>query len=321
MKKGILILLGMFTIVSTIEAKNGENLSSKLKNETSYNVYNNAVNFFESGIEFFVFTNGEFDFDTRFNSRGIRINRDFRGRISNVGNVFIRYDIRGNVTRIGDVLIRYSRGILTNVGDLSVRYDHWNTPFFYGNVRNYYYNNGIRFNVSFGDVYNYNDVYFTGNDFGRSYAQFREDNNYYYYRARPNAKIGKRSTILKRRKPVAVKRQTFVRNNTNSYRKTASNNRATTNNRAISSRSSSNVYRNSNQNSTTKNSTTKRSPSSSSRTPNTSRNVSTSRNASTSRNSDTRRKATTNTDRKVDSKRKVNTRSNNSDTTRRRGNE
>ena len=291
-------------MVSTIEAKNGENLSKKLENEISYNVYNNAVNFFESSIEFFVFTNGEFDFDTRFNSRGIRVYRDFRGRITSVGNVFIRYDRRGNVTRIGDVLIRYSRGLLTNVGDLRVRYDHWNTPVFYGNVRNFYYNNGIRFNVSFGDICDYNDVYFSRNDFGRNYAQFREDNNFYYYRARANANIGKRSTILKRRKPVSANRQNFVRNNTNSYRKTASKNRAVTNNRATSSRSSSNVNRNSNQNTTTK-----RSPASTSRIPN------------TSRDSDTRRKATTNTDRKVDSKRAVNIRSKSSDNTRRRGSE
>ena len=306
MKKGILILLGMFMIVSTIEAKDGEILSNKLNNETSYNVYNNAVNFFERGIEFFVFTNGEFDFDTRFNNRGIRINRDFRGRIRNVGNVFISYDIRGNVTRIGTVLIRYSRGILTNVGDLSVRYDHWNTPIFYGNVRNFYYDNGIRFNVSFGDVYAHNDVYFSRSDFGRNYAQFREDNNFYYYKARPNANIGKRSTILKRRKPVSVTRKSFVRNNTNSYRKTPPNNRATTNNRAISSRSSSNVYRNTNQNSTTNRSSS-----------------STSRNENTSRSSDTRRKATTNTDRKVDRKRNINTKSkiSKNTTTRRRGSE
>lgn len=313
MKKGILILLGMFMIVSTVEAKDGENLSSKFNNETSYNLYNNAVNFFESGIEFFVFTNGEFDFDTRFNNRGIRINRDYRGRIVNVGNVYIRYDFRGNVTRIGDVLIRYSRGLLTNVGDLRVRYDHWNTPIFYGNVRNFYYNNGVRFNVSFGDVCDYNDVYFSRNDFGRNYTQFREDHNFYYYRARPNAKIGKRSTIIKRRKPVSVKRQNYVRRNTNSYRKPVINNRAT------SHRSSSNVYRNSNQNSTTK-----RTPSSNTRIANTSRNTtSNTRTANTSRNTDTSRKATTNTNRKVDSKRNATTRSTNSGntTSRRRGSE
>ncbi|WP_026777337.1 hypothetical protein [Polaribacter sp. Hel_I_88] len=299
MKKGILILLGMFMMVSTTEANDGKILSSKLNNETSYNVYdnyNNAVNFFERGIEFFVFTNGEFDFDTRFNNRGIRINRDFRGRITNVGNVFIRYDRRGNVTRIGSVLIRYSRGLLTNVGDLRVRYNHWNTPVFYGNVRNFYYNNGIRFNVSFGDVCEYNDAYFFRNDFGNNYHQFREDNNFYYYRARPNANIGKRSTILKRRKPVVNNRQTFVRNHTNSYRKATSNNRATSN------RSASNTYRNGNQNSTIKRNSSANS-----------------RNATTSRNSETRRKATT--DKKVDRKRNEYTRNNNSEntTTRRRG--
>lgn len=300
MKKGILILLGMFMMVSTMEAKNDEILSNKVTNDISYNVYNNAVNFFERGIEFFVFTNGEFDFDARFNNRGIRINRDFRGRITNVGNVLIRYDRRGNVIRIGSVLIRYSRGLLTNVGDLRVRYDHWNTPIFYGNVRNFYYNNGVRFNVSFGDVCDYNDVYFSRNDFGRNYTQFREDNNFYYYRARPNANIGKRSTILKRRKPVSTNRQNFVRNSNNSYRKTAPNSRQ------ISDRSSTNTYRNSNQNSTLNRSSSL-----------------TSRDSNTSRNSDTKRKVTKNTDRKVDGKRNVNTRSKNSEstTTRRRGSE
>jgi len=299
MKKGILILLGMFLMVSTIEAKNNEVVSHKLTNNNSYNIYNNAVNFFERDIEFFVYTNGEFDFDTRFNNRALRINRDFRGRITNVGNVFIRYDFRGNVTRIGTVVIRYSRGLLTNVGDLRVRYDHWNTPVFYGNVRNFYYDNGIRFNVSFGDVCDYNDAYFSRNDFGRNYTQFREDHNFYYYRARPNAQIGKRSTILKRRKPVATNRQSFVRNNHNSYRKTAPNSRETV------SRNSSSTPRNSNQNSSIRRSASENT-----------------RNANTSRNSDTRRKVTANTDRKVTTKRELNTRNKSAEETkRRRGNE
>lgn len=292
MKKGIFILLAMFMMVSTTEAKNDQILSNQVTNAISYNIYNNAVNFFERGIEFFVFTNGEFDFDTRFNNRRIRINRDFRGRITNVGNVLIRYDRRGNVTRIGTVLIRYSSGLLTNVGDLRVRYNHWNAPVFYGNVRNFYYNNGVRFNVSFGDVCDYNDVYFSRNDFGRNYTQFREDNNFYYYRARPNANIGKRSTILKRRKPVSTNRQNFVRNNNNSYRKTAPNSRQ------ISDRSSTNTYRNSNQNSTFNRSSS-----------------SNSRDSNTSKNSDTKRKVTKNTDRKVDGKRNKNTRSTNSENT------
>ncbi|MDD7914504.1 hypothetical protein [Polaribacter ponticola] len=223
MKKGILILLGMFMMVSTVEAKKGDNLPNRIRVNYSYN---NAVNFIERGVEFYIFTNGDFDFDTNFNNRynrnnSIRINRDYRGRIRNVGNVFINYDRRGNVTRIGNVFIKYYRGQLSKVGDLRVRYNRNGYPFFYGNVKEYYYDNGIRFNINFGDVCDFNDRYFYRNDFRNNYSQFREDNNFYYYKAKPNAKIGKRSTILKRRKPVnkTDRRKTIKRNSSNSYRK------------------------------------------------------------------------------------------------------
>ncbi len=231
MKKGVLIFLGLFMIVSTVEAKNSNKLSTK--NEGNY-VYNNTVNFTERGIEFYIFTNGDFDFNTYDdnyyvdqygrrikNNRSARIDRDYKGRITRIGNAFINYDYRGNVTRIGSIYMRYRFGKLTNVGDLRVQYDRWGNPDFYGNVRNFYYDNGIRFSVNFGDVCNYNDTYFYRNDFRNNYNQFREDKNYYYYKARPNAKIGKRSTILRRRKSATKvdKRRITKRNSNNSYRK------------------------------------------------------------------------------------------------------
>lgn len=206
-------------MVSTIEAKKVNHIPSSFS--TPY-FYNDAVNFMEKGVEFFIFTNGNFDFDIRSNDRRMRIRRNFKGQIRSIGNVYIRYDIRGNVTRIGNIAIRYFRGRLVNVGDLRVRYDRWEYPVFYGNVRDFYYNNGIRFNVSFGDICNYNDAYFLRNDFSRNYAQFREDRNFYYYKANPNARIGKRSTILKRRKPVSVnnsRRKITDTSSRNSYRK------------------------------------------------------------------------------------------------------
>ena len=235
MKKGILILLGMFMMVSTAEAKNGK----KLTNRVGFNyTYNNSVNFIERGIEFYIFTNGDFDFNTRRNNtyfdyngrrvrnNGVRIDRDFRGRIRRVGNVFINYDLRGNVTRIGNIFIDYRRGKLSRVGDLRVRYDRWGYPVFYGNVRDFYYNNGIRFDINFGDVFDYNDAYFFRRDFRRNYSQIREDNNFYYYKAKPNAKIGKRSKILKRRKPASKrfnKGKTVKRKADYSYRKSDNN--------------------------------------------------------------------------------------------------
>ncbi len=219
MKKGILLLLGVFMTVSNVEAKKSDHRPELFK--LNYYSYANTVNFSERGIDFFVFINGDFDFDINYN-RNIRINRDFRGRIKTIGNVSVRYDLKGNVTRIGDIYINYFRNRITSVGDLRVSYDRWGTPKFYGNIRNYYFDNGIRFNVRYGDVCNFNDPFFFRNDFRRNYTQFREDRNFIYYKARPNASIGSRSKILKRRKQIKtieINPKNSRRNSNSSYRK------------------------------------------------------------------------------------------------------
>lgn len=210
MKKGILILLGMFMMVSTAEATNGEKLTSMFG--VNYR-YNDAITFYERGVEFHVFLNGDFDFNSRTNryydyngirtKRGVRINRDFNGRIRSVGNVFINYDHRGNVKRIGNVFMRYNRGALTRVGGLKVKYNRWGDPYFYGRVkRNDHFYNGYNanININLGNVFDYNYGYFYRPEFNRHYSKFKEDRDFFYYRAKPNAKIGKRSKILKRRK-------------------------------------------------------------------------------------------------------------------------
>lgn len=219
MKKGILLLLGVFMTVSNVEAKKSDHRPELFT--LNYYSYANTVNFSERGIDFFVFINGDFDFDINYN-RNIRINRDFRGRIKTIGNVSVRYDLRGNVTRIGDIYINYFRNRITRVGDLRVSYNRWGTPKFYGNIRNYYFDNGIRFHVSYGDVCNFNDPFFFKNDFRRNYTHLREDRNFIYYKARPNASIGSRSKILKRRKQSRVHEintKTTRRNSNSSYRK------------------------------------------------------------------------------------------------------
>ena len=227
MKRGLLLLLGMFMMVSTVEAKSGE----KLTNRYGFNYsYSNAVNFVERGIEFFVFTNGEFDFDTQlndnyyYNNNRVSISRDYRGRIRRIGSAYVNYDRYGNVTRIGNVFMRYYRGNLTKVGNLRVSYDYWGNPSFFGNVKNNYFNyDGFRINLNLGDICDYNDTYFYRNDFRRNYSRIKEDKNYYYYRANPNAKIGKRSKTLRRRKPASTilnsNKRINTRRNSSTYRK------------------------------------------------------------------------------------------------------
>ncbi|UAM99651.1 hypothetical protein K8354_07555 [Polaribacter litorisediminis] len=221
MKKGILILLAMFMMVSTVEAKKDHNFPN---NNRFYYSYDNAVNFVERDVEFFIFPNGEFDFDVLSNNRfNLNIDRNFRGQIRRIGTVRISYDRFNNVTRIGNIFLSYNRGRLIRVGNLRVNYNRWNEPIFSGFVRdNYYFDNGIRFNLNLGVTYNFNDRFFYGNNFRTNYTQFREDRNFYYYKSNPNASIGKRSTILKRRKQVSVNngaRSTATRNSNQSYRK------------------------------------------------------------------------------------------------------
>ena len=220
-------------MVSTVEANHGKKSPSRI----GFNyTYENSVNFEEQGIQFFIFTNGEFDFNSNNNYYNSHINRergiyrDYRGQITRIGNSFIRYDNYGNVIRIGNVFMKYYRGKLTDVGHLKVRYDYWGNPTFYGNVKNnYYHYKGLRINLNIGDICSYKDPYFYGNHFRTNYLRIREDNNYYYYRANANAEIGKRSKILRRRKPnLKSVKNTSIRNVTTSYRKPSNLNMLTT---------------------------------------------------------------------------------------------
>ena len=167
MKKGISLLIGFFFIVTNFSANNNINVLLYVNSNYSYK---NVVNFVETGIEFFVFTDGVFDFncsDSSFKKNTtIFIDRDYNGRIKSVGNTIINYDNFGNVTRIGNVSMRYKRGILTNVGNLSINYDRWGNTVFYGNVYdNFYVHNGITINLHVGDICNYNDTYFLSQRF------------------------------------------------------------------------------------------------------------------------------------------------------------
>lgn len=109
--------------------------------------------FMERGVEFFIFPNGEFDFNTRPTVRpngrrgsvnatfgapgvrirysnvnyGVRVEHDNFGRVRRIGNVFINYDQFGRIKRAGSIYMAYNRGngTLTQVGGLHVRYNRW----------------------------------------------------------------------------------------------------------------------------------------------------------------------------------------------------
>ncbi|MFH4965303.1 hypothetical protein V8G69_09900 [Gaetbulibacter sp. M235] len=158
MKTLVLFITGLLLSLTTVSASDikpepkGNNLDI-----TKRYRYAQPVVFFESGIEFMIFPDGSFDFDTRHesyynssNSRRTSVNASFKtrglnvqytsdyynkpmiikdrfGKIIRIGNTPIYYDRMGDVTQIGSVDINYKRGnkLLYKVGGLRVNYNHW----------------------------------------------------------------------------------------------------------------------------------------------------------------------------------------------------
>ncbi len=118
--------------------------ASKLANRFNFN---EPIQFNERGIDFFVFPNGEFDFNTRPNDSngnffyktagrratitiasqnfGTLIEQDNFGRVRRVGNTFINYDMQDRVSRIGSVYMRYNRFALIQIGGLRLMYNRY----------------------------------------------------------------------------------------------------------------------------------------------------------------------------------------------------
>lgn len=159
--------------------------------------YAEPIVFMERGIEFMIFPNGEFDFNTvatnsnprnttygapRGNaygyygpSRGVRVEHDYMGRVRRVGNTYINYDAIGRVKRIGSVYMRYNSFALSQVGGLRIIYDRRGRII---DTRGFVnrFNQGYHYLPS--NHYNPSNVYYnTNNDYNYN------DEDFYYYRA------------------------------------------------------------------------------------------------------------------------------------------
>lgn len=158
--------------------------------------FEEPISFVERGIEFFVFPNGDFDFNTRpqdsqgdyfykaagkrgasiqerrtFNY-GTRIEHDGFGRVRRVGNTFINYDTNDRVSRIGSVYMRYNRVGLTQIGGMRIIYNYRGEIVdTFGAIKRYY-NSGYAYNHTNCDV---STNYYSASNY--------TDNDYYYYRA------------------------------------------------------------------------------------------------------------------------------------------
>ena len=165
MKKVTLMIASLLLIVTSATA------TTNLVQETENNLritnryrYTQPILFVERGVEFLIFPNGAFDFNTeivdgpygddvyyrgnrsrrssinatwgapgsavRYTSvnrrpRGVLVLHDRFGKVRRIGNVFINYDRFGRVKRIGSVYMRYRRGLLKQVGGLTIQYNRF----------------------------------------------------------------------------------------------------------------------------------------------------------------------------------------------------
>ncbi len=209
----ILLVSAVFMSITLVNAE-----STNTEKIGVHNRYNDAVTFFEQGIKFHIFLNGDFDFNTRrnYNNYGVKIKRDRRGKVRRIGNLFINYDHRGNVKRIGNVYMNYRFGQLVKVGNLFISYDRWGNPYFKGRVKRdrYYHNDdNCSINSNFNNVYDFDDAFFYRNSFKRNYYKIKEDKNFYYYQSRTRNNMSKKAQIIKRRKVKKKAYRKHVRRN------------------------------------------------------------------------------------------------------------
>ncbi|MEQ3654368.1 MAG: hypothetical protein ABNH00_00755 [Dokdonia sp.] len=144
--KKLLVLAVLFLVGTSAQANQVNDLAHGKKKGIRYN-QTQAVTFVQKGIQFFVYTNGEFDFRVvgnnaygrrnarHFNSPGTafgvtfpnRNNRlvryDYWGNINKVGRNFILYNRRNMVNQIGNISLRYRKGRLVKVGNMSLFYN------------------------------------------------------------------------------------------------------------------------------------------------------------------------------------------------------
>lgn len=104
--------------------------------------FDHPVTFVERGIEFYVFPDGTFDFNTAttaggdyyrgngantygspFAPVGVRIEHDNFGRVRRIGNVFVNYDHTNRIKRIGTVYFQYKGPLMIQAGNMRMIYD------------------------------------------------------------------------------------------------------------------------------------------------------------------------------------------------------
>ncbi len=132
---------------------------------------NEPVKITVRSVDFYIFPNGEFDFNAHTPKHrpyyggdyAVRVERDRFGKIRRIGNVFLNYNRYGQVVRIGKVFVKYNRrGLVSRIGRKKIRYGKHgymvvHTPVYHGSFVAYDYTPGYN---DFYDDGVYNEVYY-----------------------------------------------------------------------------------------------------------------------------------------------------------------
>lgn len=207
MKKITLFVASLMLATTATKASEIINFSrTNLEFKTHFNL-DEPIQFSERGIDFFVFSNGKFDFNTRpnensanyyyktagrrsaeFNNQqlenyGVRIDQDNFGRIRRIGNTFINYDFQDRVSRIGTIFLRYNRFSLIQIGGLQLVYNRFGELIdTFGSVKSY---RNYGFTNSYQNYHGNANLNGINNNFDNDYP-INDDNqqisndNYYY---------------------------------------------------------------------------------------------------------------------------------------------
>ncbi|WGD34427.1 hypothetical protein [Olleya sp. YS] len=158
MKKLVLLftglLMGLTTVTAEVKsASQGEDLVS------NRNHFVQPILFVERGVEFLIFPDGSFDFNTQLDytqgdnyyrrnttrrrsinatfgapgtqvtfsnprDRGMIILHDRSGKVRRIGNVFLNYNRFDQIKRVGSVYIGYNkRGLVNQIGGMRLKYN------------------------------------------------------------------------------------------------------------------------------------------------------------------------------------------------------
>ncbi|MFV5694457.1 hypothetical protein ACM55G_03325 [Flavobacterium sp. LB3P122] len=211
MKKITLLVASIFLIGGGV-ANATEKINFSVERRLPVDFRNaEPIVFTERGIDFFVFPDGQFDFNTRpatdndmyYKSKrtsavnktygrptnfrnqnyGVKVEHDNSGKVRRIGNVFINYDSNDRIKRVGSIYMSYNRYALEQVGGLQIIYNRRGqivdiVGSVNGRRANDYSQNNYDNNDR--DYNNQNNDYNNNRDYGNN--QNSNDQDQYYYK-------------------------------------------------------------------------------------------------------------------------------------------